>query len=363
MTTAKDLISTFMIAISNCSLYSKEHEAFDDLAKKTLSSLTELMKDQLEIMILDSELVVNNSPLRDAGLHKVNIMKRFKRKGISRVDFLNGISLAEIKQFIIDMAGSGKDIKTYPHIKCGAVNINTATSDMGPGEYAASDAIDKVRDVFHSASPFKKLNVAGLDDVVIHFIAAFKKEANILKYLSPIKEFSEYTYVHATNVAVLSLFQAESLGINDEMLHDIGIAALLHDAGKLFISNDILDKKGRLDKREFEEIKKHPTYGAGYLSKMDDISRLAPVIAFEHHIKYDLSGYPNLTLKGREQHILSQIVAIADFFDALRSRRPYRESMEIKDIIVLMKKGEGKDFNPLLLDNFIRSIDKSLSDS
>ncbi len=274
MTTAKDFISTFMIAISNCSLYSKEHEAFDDLAKKTLSSLTVLIKESLEIMMLDSELVVNSVPLRDTGLHKVNIMQRFKRKGISRVDFLNGISLSEIKQFIVDMAAPGKEITSYPHIKCGTVDIDAATSEAGLGEYAASNVIDKVRDVFHSASPFKKLNISGLDEVVIHFIAAFKRESSILKYLSPVKSFSEYTYTHATNVAVLSLFQAETLGIDSDMLHDIGIAALLHDAGKLFISNDILEKNGRLDKREFDEIKKHPSYGAGYLSKMDDISRL-----------------------------------------------------------------------------------------
>jgi HD-GYP domain-containing protein (c-di-GMP phosphodiesterase class II) len=364
MTDAKDLISSFMIAISNCALYSKEHEAFDELAKKTLSSLNTLLKEKLEIMVLDSELVVDNAPLRDAGLHKTNIIKRMKRKGISRVDFLKGIGLSEIKQFIVDMASPGKSIKSYPHIKTGAVDLLNAQEgkETENSENDTEDLIENIQSIFHSASDSGKMNIARLDEVVVQFISAIKKEANVLKYLSPVKSFSEYTYTHASNVSVLSVFQAETLGLNDDLLYDIGIAAILHDAGKLFVSKEILDKKGRLDEQEFNEIKKHPSFGAAYLAKMDDIPRLAPVVAFEHHQKYNLSGYPVLQDADRTQHICSQIVAISDFFDALRSRRPYRESMEIKDIFVLMQKGSGTDFNPILLDNFIGSIDRTLSD-
>ena len=364
MTSARDFVSTFMIAISNCSLYSKEHEAFDDLAKKTLSSISALIKGKLEIMVLDNELIVNNAPLRDAGLHRINIMKRFKRKGISRIDFLDGIALPEIKQFIIDMAAPGRDMRSYPHIKAGGVDVMTEEDvDGGSVQYRPADFSENVQSVFQSTSASGNLDIDGMEHIVVNMIAAMKKEANILKYLSPVRSFSEYTYTHAANVAVLSVFQAESLGINSDILYDIGIAAILHDAGKLFISKEILEKKARLDEQEFNEIKKHPSFGASYLAKIDDITRLAPVVAFEHHLKYDLSGYPVLNDKNRKQHICSQIVAIADFFDALRSRRPYRESMELKDIFVIMRQGAGTDFNPSLLDNFISSIERTLSNS
>lgn len=348
-----------MVAISNCSLYTKGHEAFNELAQKTLSRLGEVLDKRLEIMIIDNELIVNRTPLTEAGLQRINLIKRLKRKGISRIDFLEGVTLPEMKQFIVDISETGKGLKSYPHIKSGTVDINMSGPkgdidfDKDSMPWLSPGAVDKVKDIFHSASPFKKLNVAGLEEVVVHFISTFKKEASILKYLSPVKSFSEYTYTHATNVAVLTVFQAESLGIKDDLLHEIGIAALLHDAGKLFVPREILEKNGKLDDREFAEIKKHPLHGARYLAKMDDLTRLAPVMAFEHHIKYDGSGYPDIRFSEKRQHIFSQVLAIADFFDALRSHRPYREGMEIKDIIALMKKGVGKDFNPYLVNNFI----------
>ncbi len=356
----KHFISTFMTAVSNCTLYSRDHEAFDDLAKKTHSVLLDVMKDRLELMILENELVVNSTPYRCNGLHKNSIIKRFKKKGIARVDFIQGISLPEVKQFIIDMSSPEKALKVYPHIKFGTVDINVAVSDMDGvlDQHSIPENIEKVKDIFHLASPFKMLNIAGIDEVVAHFIASIKKEANILKYLNPVKMFSEYTYTHATNVAMISVFQAESLGIDSDLLRDIGVAALLHDTGKMYISNEILEKKDRLDEKEFAEIKKHPLYGARYLAKIDDVPRLASIVAFEHHIKYDQSGYPAIRVNGRTQHICSQIIAIADFFDALRSQRPYRESMNIKNILALMKKGSGKDFNPVLVDNFIGKIEQ-----
>lgn len=362
METVKNFISTFMIAISNCSLYSKEHEAFNELTKKIFSILSEILEERFEIMVIDDELIVNKKPLKDAGINKTNLIRRLKRKGIYRVDFLKGVSLSEIKQFIVDISETGKSLRLYPHIETGSIDVHITQEldavDINSLTDSSSDEIDKVKDIFHSISPFKKLNIAGLEEVVVHFIATFKKEANILELLSPVKSFSEYTYTHATNVTVLSMFQADSLGVREELLHEIGVAALLHDVGKLFVPKEILDKKGKLDDREFAEIKKHPLYGARYLAKIDELTRLAPVIAFEHHMKYDCSGYPRLQLNGngKKQHILSQVVSISDFFDALRSRRPYRESLEVKDIIVLMEKSVDKDFNPFLLDNFIRSL-------
>ncbi len=366
MDRVKKFISTFMVAISNCSLYSRGHHAFDELVRETFSILKEILGERFEIMIIDNELIVNKQPLADAGINKANLIKRFKRKEISRVDFLEGISLSEIKEFIVDFSETGKGLKTYPHIKVGSidVHINDAkrdSIDMENISCSYSEEIEKVKDIFYSFSPFKELNIAGLEEIVVHFIATFKKEANILKVLSPVKSYSEYTYTHAANVAVLAMFQADSLGARDELLHEIGVAALLHDIGKLFISKEILDKKGKLNDKEFSEMRNHPLYGAIYLAKLNDLTRLAPIIAFEHHMKYDCSGYPRLQLNGKKQHVLSQIVSISDFFDALRSRRPYRESMDLKDIIVLIKKGIDKDFNPFLVDNFNRLLQVALT--
>jgi HD-GYP domain-containing protein (c-di-GMP phosphodiesterase class II) len=358
-----------MSAVSNCSLYSKEHASVDDLTKEAFSQLEELLNESesLEIMIIESDLVINKTPLRDIGLQGTNLIKRLKRKGLSRVDILKGITQLELKRLVAEMAVNDEGLGTYPHIKGGVIDIRIggvkldADFDMEGLAAFSAGQVNMVREVHESISPFKKLNIAGLEEIVVNFIVTFKKEVNILKLISPVKSYSEYTYTHATNVAVLTMFQAETLGIRDVLLRDIGIAALLHDVGKLFISKDILDKKGALDQEEWQEIRLHPLYGARYLANVEGLTRLCPVVALEHHLRYDGKGYPKLSLNGKRQHICSQIVAISDYFDALRSRRPYRRALEMKEIISIMRKEAAGAFNISLLERFIGAMQRASS--
>ncbi len=366
MSSAKKFLTTLTIAISNCSLYAKENELIEEAAKKTFSSLTELLKDRVEMMIIDEDLIINKAPMRDSRLHTGKLLKLFKKKGISRAEFLKGISVAELQQFIVNLSKPDTEIQTYPHIKTGVVGIDgvaTGTGAKRAGNISIENVtdfreeqIEKLKVAFHSISPFKQLTMSDLEEIVARFVATISKEMSILKLLSPVKSYSNYTYVHSINVAVLSIFQAESLGIRGKLLHDIGLSALLHDVGKLFISKDILEKKGSLDEKEFTEITKHPAFGSAYLAKIENITRIAPVVAFEHHRKFNGTGYPRLSLQEKHPHIASQIVSISDFFDALRSWRPYRKSLETKEVLVLMKKNSGTDFNPLLVDNFTRAF-------
>ncbi len=360
---AKTFISTLMSAISNCSLYSKEHVSVENLTKKSLDTLNGLLteRESLEIMVVEDHLVVNKTPARNMGHHGTSFIKRLKRKGISRIDFLKGVTYAELKQFIADLSDPESELKPYPHIKTGIIDVRTSKYTIkGDGETLTSEQVERVKEIYHSISPYRRISVSGLEEIVVNFIVTFKREANILKLISPVKAYSEYTYTHATNVAILSMFQAESLGARDDLLHDIGIAALLHDVGKLFISKDILEKKGKLDKKEWEEIKLHTLHGARYLAKIDGLTQLAPIAALEHHLRYDCKGYPSLNAGEREQHFCSQIIATSDFFDALRSRRPYKRDWQIQEIIALMKEGSGTEFNPFLVDNFSRALMKAL---
>ena len=157
-------------------------------------------------------------------------------------------------------------------------------------------------------------------------------------------------------MSVLTIFQAEVLGLKGEALHDAGLAGLLHDMGKLFVPKEIIEKQSMLDEHEWSAIKLHPTYGAIYLSQLPEVPKGAVVAAYEHHMKYDGSGYPQYGLFNKKQHIFSQIVAISDFFDALRSRRPYRGSVDTKSILEMLKKGSGVDFNPFLVDHFTEML-------
>ncbi len=183
--------------------------------------------------------------------------------------------------------------------------------------------VGKVKSLFHGMNKFRRLEMVSLEDAVIAFIATLKREINVLRVISPVKSYSEYTYVHATNVSVITLFQAEALGMKGENLHDVGIATLMHDVGKMFVPKEVLEKPGKLNDEEWNQMKQHPVAGAKYLSALPDVPKLAMIAAFEHHMKFDGHGYPGMKRTGKKQHIVSQMVAIAAFFfDALRTERP-----------------------------------------
>jgi len=359
-------ITTLMTAISNCTLYSRDHASVETLVKKAYDLLEEILEENtpLSIMIVDSDLVINKAPLKNPGTHGLNLMKKMKKKGITGIEFMKGINKNEILRFIADISAQGKKPGKYPHIKTGVIDVRLSglqvgdDIDLDPDGLAAfrKEQVSKVRESFSTFSPFRKLHSSGLEEVLTNFIITFRREANILNLISPVRTYSEYTYTHATNVAVLSMFQAETLGADDNLLHDIGIAALLHDVGKLFISQEILEKKGALTDTEWDEIRKHTLYGARYLSTVEGLPRLAPIVALEHHLRYDGKGYPDLRRVKKAQHLASQIVAISDFFDALRSRRPYKRDWSIRDILVLLREGAGNEFNPDLVKNFSRTV-------
>jgi HD-GYP domain-containing protein (c-di-GMP phosphodiesterase class II) len=369
MDLVKQLIVKLTIALSNCSLYSTDHELIEEASRQIHSLLKECITGTVAIIIIEDDLIINQFPVRDGGIHVRNLVKRLKKKGISGVEFQQGVTAPEIKEFIADIAAAGPSVRAYPHIKTGVVDVTTRPlkSDSGFNleemPHFNDDQIDKLKEIYHNLSPFKKLSVAGLEEIVAGFVSAFRRETNILGLLSPVKSLSNHTYVHSSNVAVLSVFQAETMGIKDSVLHDIGLAAILHDVGKLFVSREVLEKDGPLDEREFAEMMLHPVYGANYLAKIDGITSIAPVVAYEHHRKYDGTGYPKTRAPGRTQHICSQIIAISDFFDALRCHRPYRRSWNMQEIIVLMKRNAGKDFNPLLVNNFVRGMTTVLADA
>ena len=130
-----------------------------------------------------------------------------------------------------------------------------------------SEQLARVQAVYGQVSPFRELPLAGLEEVVTTFLLTFRRGANLLRLFSPVKTYSEHTYTHAINVSILAMALSEGLGLKEESVQAIGIAALLHDIGKLLIPKEILHKPGELSNEEFGTIMKHPLYGAAYLAR------------------------------------------------------------------------------------------------
>lgn len=359
--TPQEMISQFlsfiMTAVSSCSLYSDKHPVVREFAGRALALAEKLyLNDSLTITLVGENFIINDVPFVEKGIHIDNFIRRLRKKKTDKIVFRKPLELDELTGFITGMASRDKLISS-PHISVGIVEVRLRGAGTTPADLL-DDGVSKVRETLHGVSRFRQLDMIGLEDAVIDFLAVLKKELNVLRIMSPVKTHNEYTYVHATNVSVLSIFQAEVLGFTGEALRDIGLAGLLHDVGKIFVTNAILDKPGKLDAGEWDDMRKHPVYGAMYLSKISAASPLAAIVAFEHHMKFNGSGYPDTRRIGKNQHIVSQIVSIADFFDALRTERPYRKTLEFPLIARMLQDGAGKDFNPELVRSFLSSLDE-----
>ncbi len=166
---------------------------------------------------------------------------------------------------------------------------------------------------------------------------------------------------HIKRMSRYSALLGKLLGFSKEEEQLLLYASPLHDIGKIGIPDAILLKPARFTAREYEIMKQHTTIGEMMLDDSDDfpVIKIGKLIAKQHHEKFDGSGYP-LKLKGDEIHIYARIVAIADVFDALSSKRVYKEGFSIEKSLVIMKEGKGTHFDPEILELFLNNIDKFL---
>jgi len=183
-------------------------------------------------------------------------------------------------------------------------------------------------------------------------------EKDILSILAKTAEFRDNeTSKHTIRVGIMSEFLAKKFGWSDKESALMRLAAPMHDMGKVGISDTILLKPGKLSDDEFSIMKEHSTIGYEILSqKQTPLLKLAAEIAYTHHEKYDGSGYPR-GLKAQEIPQSGAIVAVTDVFDALLSKRPYKEPFPLEKALAILKEGSGKHFSPEVVELFVENCD------
>jgi HD-GYP domain-containing protein (c-di-GMP phosphodiesterase class II) len=159
------------------------------------------------------------------------------------------------------------------------------------------------------------------------------------------------TGVHSTRLAEWALHVAGELGLERESLADMEVAALLHDIGKIGVSDAILNKPAKLTAEEYEVMKKHPEFGWAVLRQVPGMER-ASLMILHHHENFDGTGYPG-GLRGEEIPIGSRIVSVIDAFDAMVSTRPYRQGMPIEEAVRRLVLGSGTQFDPRVVKSFL----------
>lgn len=186
-----------------------------------------------------------------------------------------------------------------------------------------------------------------------------EQETLVTSLAEMIEAQSQETGKHVKRVSEYTRILCEALGMSDEEIWEVSSAAALHDVGKIMVPQDIINKPGRLTSDEFEIIKTHVAYGKKLLEKCQgELMQISADIAYHHHERYDGKGY--MGVKGEDINLYARCVSVADVFDALVSRRPYKKAWKPEEAKAEILSQRGKQFDPHIVDLFEENYDKFL---
>jgi putative nucleotidyltransferase with HDIG domain len=163
----------------------------------------------------------------------------------------------------------------------------------------------------------------------------------------------EYTQGHSARVAELGIEIGKYLSLPDREVQNIWVAGLLHDIGKIGIRENVLNKPGKLDADEWESVQQHPVVAARILGPIEELSDVIEIV-MHHHERFDGSGYPE-GLRGSDIPLGARILTVADAFDALTSKRPYRDALPVDEAVGILEDAAGTQFDPVIVRAFVTS--------
>ncbi|QXI25628.1 HD-GYP domain-containing protein [Pseudomonas vanderleydeniana] len=211
-----------------------------------------------------------------------------------------------------------------------------------------------VVEMFSHARMGAVIELEGVDTLVDDIASSIHRHPNALISLARLKTADEYTYLHSVAVCALMIALARQLGLSEELVHEAGIAGLLHDIGKAAVPDAILNKPGKLDDAEFEQIRQHPQAGGEILVTSHHVSALVVDVCLHHHEKVDGSGYPS-RLAGEQISLFARMGAICDVYDAITSDRPYKKGWGPAESIHKMAEWQGH-FDENIFKAFVRTV-------
>lgn len=216
-------------------------------------------------------------------------------------------------------------------------------------------AKETVQDIMEDIRFGKQIKTEKAAQVVDEMIDSIFRNQDALVSLGRIKEKDEYTYMHSVSVGVLMLAFGRHLGLDIQTLREVGIGAMLHDVGKMIVSQALLNKEDSLTEEEFIMMRKHVEYSRMLLEQTHGITDTAITMAAQHHERIDGTGYP-LHLKGDEIPYYSRAVAIMDVYDAMTSKRSYQDKFIPTEVLKKLYEWSSYHYDRELVQQFIRCM-------
>lgn len=363
----EELLRRFAAGVRAAQLYASDHPLLARNIEGLLKALDALHRHQpnVTVGIVGSQLVVADTPMAKASAGMAELIKRLRDHQIERIAFERGIPAAEATAFVHAIAGLGARAAAdrplqFPHIHVGRITTEEQRNDGIGSDMAAirqlySKAVTAAEAVWDSAATEGTPDIPAALQTVEGLAEAVTQNRTALVALTAMRSYDNYTFTHMVNVSILTMGQARALGIDGRLLREFGLSALMHDIGKVRTPKAILNKPDALTDDEFTIMRRHTVDGAEILRRTPEMPILAPVVAFEHHLRLDGTGYPARVTR-HSLNVATLLCSIADVYDAMRSQRSYQQAFPTDRILAVLKRNDGTQFDQHLVRRFVQLL-------
>ncbi|HKN58937.1 MAG TPA: HD domain-containing phosphohydrolase [Gemmatimonadaceae bacterium] len=368
---------SFGQAVSTMALYNDGHPARERAVDRSYQCLRDLQQHDPHprFSFLGEETIYQDTALRELGDWEWGT--RLAQAGVQRMELDANVTPEQYEEFLEEMMAritlsfidSAEARPNRPTgIKVGSLGIRGETRELQDSlgtpvpvatiSYSLGEEAASIQSMHREVLERGRLPLAEAEAVVRSLSMAMHGDQEMILPLLQLREFDEYTTTHSLNVSVLVMALAESLELAPQDVRAFGIAGLLHDLGKVSIPQDILNKPGKLTDQERLVMQNHPVEGAKLIIESGRKLDLAAAVAHEHHIMINGHGYPTRHYH-RECHKASNLVHVCDVYDALRTRRPYRDAWESERVLAYIAERAGTEFEPAAATAFVQMMRKA----
>lgn len=363
----EELLRRFASGVRAAQLYAQEHPLIDRNIQGLLGALKPLHQQlpSVTVGIIGAQLVVADTPLPRTSASMGELIKRLKEHQIERISFERGVTSEELATFMhtvatLGKADAGETKWAFPHVRVGRLTADERKNTGVAGDIAAirqmyTNAVAAAEIAWESAATEGKPDAPAALRTVEGLAEAVTQNRTALVALTAMRNYDNYTFTHMVNVSILTMGQARALGIDGRLLREFGLSALMHDIGKVRTPTEILNKVEKLTEDEFAIIRRHTVDGAEILRRTPEMPILAPVVAFEHHLRLDGTGYP-VGARRNGLNLGTMLCGIADVYDAMRSQRAYQRASPTERILTVLKHNDEKQFDANLVRRFVRLL-------
>lgn len=374
---AKDFVNQLSVVLRTAHIHDTENVAVSQVIDK-LVGLVNLLIGYERIVVLELKgefFYLNDQRIRYSLEYLLNfdfLVREFKKRELGSITVKEKITPGDIKAFVKAFISSPysdhpfetieEEISDTTNIVLDRLKKIAVEESLDPRKMVKKtyfNAVSYTRGVINKLKSGEKVNIKKAKRIVESMVDQIVEEEQLLFGMTAIKDYDEYTYHHSVNVSILSIALGQRLGLNRKMLTELGMVALFHDIGKMEIPYDVLNKPTNFTDEEWKIIRKHPVWGVKSLltlKKLDMLTIKSAIVAFEHHMNFDLSGYPKVR-KDIELDFFSRIVCLADQYDAMTSSRVYsRVPLSPDKALSVMMERAGTQLDPLLFKFFTNMV-------